>query len=200
MSSNLQVNNNNTPQEPNSPFTEAPIKANGKEPKYTIYIVDDSPMMRRLMKRTFEPFSEYQLSYFANGEDTVAALDTPPDMMVLDFHLSPDMLDTTIMNGLDVLEKVKEVSPETKVVMLSSQNDVSVAVNCLKHGASDYVVKDEVMTVNVTKGIEKIVKSLELKNEIKSLSQTIKRDKLMIKGYFIFTVSLICMVLFLLLR
>ena len=201
MSTNIKVDHTPIPeQKPNSPFVDTPIKSTGKEAKYTIYIVDDSPMMRRLIKRTFEPKTAFHLSYFENGEDCIAAMSTPPDMMILDFHLTLDMEDNSIMNGLDVLKKVKEISPDTKVVMLSSQNDVAVAVNCLKLGASDYVVKDEVMTVNVTKGIEKIVKSLELKEEIQSLSQTIKRDKLMIKGYSIFTITLIGMVLFLLFR
>jgi len=68
-------------------------------------------------------------------------------------------------------------------IILSGQNDIEVAVECLKKGAVDYVVKDMVMNVNLQKIFDKIIKSIELKSEIQSLSQVIKRDKLLMRGY-----------------
>jgi DNA-binding NarL/FixJ family response regulator len=45
------------------------------------------------------------------------------------------------MNGLETLDKVKEFNPETPVIMLSSQDKIEVAINCMHHKAFDYVVR-----------------------------------------------------------
>ena len=45
------------------------------------------------------------------------------------------------MNGIATLDKIKEFDPEIPVIMLSSQDKIEVAINCMHHKAIDYVVK-----------------------------------------------------------
>ena len=67
------------------------------------------------------------------------------------------------MNGLEVLKKIKEISPQTHVVMVSSQESINIAITSLKFGAFDYVVKDS----NVSLRLKNIVmKVYLLKNDV----------------------------------
>ena len=47
------------------------------------------------------------------------------------------------MNGMETLDKIKAYNPDIPVVILSSQDDIDVAIKCVDHRAIDYVVKNE---------------------------------------------------------
>jgi DNA-binding NarL/FixJ family response regulator len=64
------------------------------------------------------------------GELCVANLSNNPDV-VIDYQL--DGIVVNAMNGLETLDKVKEFNPETPVIMLSSQDKIEVAINCMHH-------------------------------------------------------------------
>ncbi len=64
-----------------------------------------------------------------------------PDVIILDYRL--DGIDKNAMNGIDTLDKIKAFNPDIPVVMLSSQDKIDVAINCMHHRAFDYVVKSE---------------------------------------------------------
>jgi DNA-binding NtrC family response regulator len=61
--------------------------------------------------------------------------------MVLDFHLSSNK--PNAKNGVEILKEVKDRYPDTQVIMLSGQDKIDVAVDSIKYGAYDYVVKGE---------------------------------------------------------
>ena len=73
-----------------------------------------------------------------------------PDVIILDYHL--DGIDKYAMNGLETLDKNKRLStPDIPVVMLSSQDKIDVAINCMHHRAFDYVVKSETAFMRLQK-------------------------------------------------
>lgn len=162
---------------------------------YRVFIVDDDPMVLKLLKRYFSDFSQYEITNFSNGEDCLKALVQNPDMIILDYNLSENSDSKNQMDGLDVLKEIKNHDPNIQVMMLSAQVQVQVAVDCLKKGAVNYIVKDGVMQFNIKEALDAIVKSQQLKEEIQLLSNTIKRDKLLIRGYGALTIILV-MVLF----
>ena len=159
---------------------------------YHVFFVDDENMILKMLSRHFSNDTNLQLHAFNSGEACLNALSMKPDVIILDYNLSDGM--DGKMDGLDVLEKIKEQCPSTEVVMLSSQMEIQIAVNALKKGAVDYVIKDQAMQFSVEKAIASILKRKELKSEIGQLSQVIKRDKLLIKGY-----SVIILLMFILL-
>lgn len=167
------------------------LKLISTKEKYKIFYVDDNAMIRKSLWRIFEGKDNFIPMAFSNGEDFMEYIDEQPEIAILDYHL------TESMNGMDILNRIKEQSPKTKVIMLSSQKEIAVAVECLKKGANDYLIKDGVMRVNVKRAVNDVVQSLELEKEIELLSATIKRDKLMIKGYFIIIMMLVLLVGFL---
>ena len=73
-----------------------------------------------------------------------------PDAIILDYHL--DGIDKNAMNGIQTLDKIKSFNASIPVVMLSSQDNIEEAINCISHMALDYVVKGQ-LAVNRLKKI-----------------------------------------------
>jgi DNA-binding NarL/FixJ family response regulator len=86
------------------------------------------------------------------------------DVIILDYHL--DGIDPGAMNGVDTLDKIKAFNPDIPVVMLSSQDKIEVAVDCMHHKASDYVVKSETAFVRLKKTITTIFKYKKMEKEL----------------------------------
>ena len=84
--------------------------------------------------------TQYKIHCFTSGEDCLKNLDLKPSLVVLDYNLNPQAPNT--MNGLDVLTRIKNMSPATKVVMLSGRDSYQGVLDSLKLGAYTYVLKD----------------------------------------------------------
>jgi DNA-binding NtrC family response regulator len=70
------------------------------------------------------------------------------------------------MNGIETLDKIKEVNPEIPVVMLSSQDKIDVAVDCMHHKAFDYVVKSETAFMRLKNIISTIMHYQKIEKEL----------------------------------
>lgn len=156
---------------------------------YKVFLVDDEPMVHKMVSGQLKLIDSLDIKSFYNGEDLISNINQRPDIIVLDFHM--DTVKKNAMNGLQTLMKILEFSPETKVIMLSSQDAIGTAVDVLKKGAVDYIVKDGVFGVKAKGAVEKVIQGLELREEIKELTARIKRDKLVMRGFFIIIVFLV---------
>lgn len=85
-------------------------------------------------------------------------------MIILDYFL--DGIDATAMNGIDTLDKIKAFNQDIPVVILSSQDKIEVAVNCMHHRAFDYVVKSETAFVRLQKIITTIFRYKKMEKEL----------------------------------
>ena len=74
-------------------------------------------------------------SYFTSC-DLLKNLYKDPAVIVLDYSLSDG-------NGADVLKKIKITNPGVYVIIVSGQEDIDTAVDLLKHGATDYIIKND---------------------------------------------------------
>ena len=134
------------------------------EKKIKIFLVDDDQLFNQSLKIEFLLHGDFHVEKFSSGELCVAGLENNPDVIVLDYHL--DGIHSTAMNGLETLDKIKSFNPDIPVIMLSSQDKIDVAVNCMHHRAFDYVVKSETAFMRLQKNItaffhyEKIEKEL----------------------------------------
>ena len=154
-----------------------------KTNKYKVFLVDDEAMVRRMLEFRLKKRDDLEIYSYASGEACMENLSQKkPDIIILDYHMDTD--NENNMNGLDTLLKIVETEPESQVAMLSSQDNVGVAVDVLKKGAVDYIIKNSVFAVNTESAINKIIQGIELKEEIKELTARIKRDKLLMRGYF----------------
>ncbi len=115
----------------------------------TVFLVDDDTVFLKLLEIEFAQLGEYHIKCFATGELCLASFSEKPDAVILDYHL--DGSDRSAMNGIEVLLRIKVLDPEVPVVMLSAQDKIEVAMDCLHHGALDYVVKSETAFLRLKK-------------------------------------------------
>jgi len=109
--------------------------------KRYIFLVDDEPIQNEMLKDYLSERFAYDLKVFDNGEDALQHMSLHPEIVVLDFHLSGH--NKNARNGVDILKEIKDKYPDTQVIMLSGQDKIEVAVDSIKYGAYDYVVKGE---------------------------------------------------------
>ena len=135
-----------------------------KNEKIKIFLVDDDALFLKSLQIEFMEHADFATETFATGELCVENLAHEPDVIILDYHL--DGIDKTAMNGMDTLDKIKAVNPDIPVIMLSSQDKIEVAINCMHHKAFDYVVKSETAFVRLQKNISTIFRYKKIEKEL----------------------------------
>lgn len=132
--------------------------------KVKIFLVDDDALLLKSLEIEFLELADFDVETYATGELCVENLVHKPDIIILDYHL--DGIDKNAMNGIDTLDKIKEFNPEISVIMLSSQDKIEVAVNCMHHKAADYVVKSETAFIRLQKKIATILSIKKMEKEL----------------------------------
>lgn len=131
---------------------------------YTIHVVEDDPWYGEVLTYHLSLNPDYKVTRFESAKDCLAGLSAKPDLITIDFSL-PDM------KGDDLFKKVREVNPTVPVIIISAQEDVGVAVNLLKMGASDYLVKDEATKDLLWNSVVRIRENQSLKREVEQLRE-----------------------------
>jgi two-component system OmpR family response regulator len=109
--------------------------------KIKLFLVDDDVVFLKSLEMEFMELGDFAIETFTSGELCVANLTKNPDIIILDYLL--DGTDKNAMDGIAALDKIKDHNPNLPVIMLSAQDKIEVAVNCMHHKAFDYVVKSE---------------------------------------------------------
>ena len=134
------------------------------ENKIKIFLVDDDALYLKSLEIELLEHADFSIETYATGELCVKNLAVNPDIIILDYHL--DGIDATAMNGLETLDKIKQSNADIPVIMLSSQDKIEVAVNCMHHRASDYVVKSETAFMRLQKIITTIFTYKKMEKEL----------------------------------
>ncbi len=132
--------------------------------KIKIFLVDDDVLFLKSLEIDFLQHADFMIKTFATGELCIANLSQNPEIIILDYHL--DGIDKSAMNGIETLDKIKAHNSEIAVVMLSSQDKIEVAINCMHHLAFDYVIKSETAFTRLQKIITTIFKYKKMENII----------------------------------
>jgi two-component system OmpR family response regulator len=135
-----------------------------KKNKIRIFLVDDDAVYLKLLEIEFMHHADFKIETFGTGELCVENLSHNPDVIILDYRL--DGIVRNAMNGIETLDKIKEINPDIPVVMLSSQDKIDVAINCMHHLAFDYVVKSETAFIRLQKIITSIFKYKKMEKEL----------------------------------
>lgn len=106
-----------------------------------VFVVDDNPLQLEMIKDHFKNKTHLDIHSLSTGEECLNRLEENPEIIVLDYQL--DNVNRDAANGLEILKEIKNRKPETDVVMLSGQERIEVAVNSMREGAFDYVIKNE---------------------------------------------------------
>lgn len=129
-----------------------------------IFLVDDDVVILKSLEIEFLEHANFIIQTFTSGEACIYNIASQPDIVILDYHL--DGIDKNAMNGIQTLDKIKAFNPDIQVVMLSSQDKIEVAVNCMHHDAFDYVVKSETAFVRLQKVITTIFSYQKMKKQL----------------------------------
>ncbi|MBK1439994.1 response regulator transcription factor [Parapedobacter sp. ISTM3] len=105
----------------------------------SIFITDDHPLVLEGLKNVLSEADGFQVSgCFANAAATLEAIGSePPAVLLLDINL-PDI------NGIDLVRKVKALSPATRIIALSVHNEYAVINSMFQEGADGYIQKNAV--------------------------------------------------------
>jgi two-component system OmpR family response regulator len=134
------------------------------ENKIKLFLVDDDALFLKSLEIEFLEHADFTIETYATGELCMQNLSHNPDVIILDYQL--DGIDKNAMNGIETLDKIKAFNPDISVVMLSSQDKIEVAINCMHHRAFDYVVKSETAFVRLQKIITTIFKYKKMEKEL----------------------------------
>jgi response regulator of citrate/malate metabolism len=109
----------------------------------TVIVVEDSPMERSMMTDFFKKFKGVKVSEYPTGNACIKELilgkAEEPDLILMDFFLDSSFGPSK--DGLESLAKLKEVCPNTNVIMFTSVDNKNIIDLCRQKGALDYVVK-----------------------------------------------------------
>lgn len=129
---------------------------------FRIFIIEDDPWYGELLKYHLSLNPDYEVSLFDSAKAALEQLHLQPDVVCIDFSL-PDM------QGDQLLTYLKAVDSNLPVIVISGQEDIAVAVNLLKAGANDYLVKNDNTRELLWTAIQRIRETTALRQEVAAL-------------------------------
>lgn len=127
-----------------------------------IFIIEDDPFFGESLMYHLRLNPDYDIHLFQSGKKCLENLYKKPDIICLDFGL-PDI------SGDRLLKRIQEVNNSIPIIIISGQEDIEIAVNFLKSGARDYIVKNNHTKDILWNSIIKIRENLNLVHEVEEL-------------------------------
>ncbi|MBL7773934.1 MAG: response regulator [Chitinophagaceae bacterium] len=107
-----------------------------------MFVIDDDPVQTEMIKDYLRERYIFEMKTFENGEQAIPEITAlKPEIVVLDYHLNSST--PNAKNGIEVLKDIKAASPTTKVIMFSAQDNINIALDSMRNGAYDYIIKGE---------------------------------------------------------
>lgn len=131
----------------------------------TVFIVDDDATQNTMVSDHLAKFQNITFKTFTSGEECLKNLSLKPDIIFLDYNF--DKAGDKAKNGVQVLREIKDADPEIEVIMLSGQDKIEVAVNTMKYGAFDYIVKNESSFHRAENAVKNIIRKFKLEGNVK---------------------------------
>jgi len=150
-----------------------------------VLVVDDEETGRNLLQRILEG-AGYQVATAANGKEALYKVSLgETELVLLDIKM-PEM------SGIEVLSKLSADSPDTCAIMVTSVAETETAVEAMKLGAYDYILKpfdrDDVLQ-KVLKAIERWKRQLQEKHRYLELQKSITEKTQLMQKQFVELVS-----------
>ena len=131
-----------------------------------IFVVEDDPAYTKFLEYVLSLNPDFEISVFGTGKECLEHLYKEPAIITLDYTL-PDL------PGEKVLIEIQKFNPECQVIIISAQEKIGTAVELLKLGAYDYIIKDEETKDRLLNTVNNARKNLSLVKEIDHLKQEI---------------------------
>ncbi|MFT5600991.1 MAG: two-component system response regulator AtoC, partial [Flavobacteriales bacterium] len=137
-----------------------------RERTFKIFVVEDNEWYNKLLMHCLALNPDYEIVSFTNGTDMMKEINQNPNVITLDYRL-PDG------TGEEYLRKIKAYNPSINVVIISEQEEIETAVELLKGGAYDYIVKTKDIRDRLISTINHIRDNFNLKTQLNRLQNEI---------------------------
>ena len=131
-----------------------------------VFIVEDDEWYADLLEYYIKLNPEYTTEKFLSGRECLNNLHKNPIAITLDFSL-PDI------KGKEILKRIRQTHPQLPVIIISGQKDINTALQLLKEGAYDYIVKDEDTQNRLWNILRNIRETSNLRQENQQLKEQI---------------------------
>lgn len=133
--------------------------------KLTIVIVADNPLFAEMLRRSMEAGlkEDINVQTFATAESLFKELerDRPrPDVIVLDYNLEKKADKDQVCKA--TIDRIKSISPEIAVVVISDEEQMPEAAKTLQYGANEYVTKDKFAFSHITSAVRNCLNPSQL--------------------------------------
>jgi PAS domain S-box-containing protein len=133
-----------------------------------ILVIDDDDVDRLHLRRSLNASGyKYELTELSTPNEMVDRIDNDFDCIFLDYLLPGN-------NGLVLLNTIRERGVKTPIVIITSQGSESIAVDLMKAGASDYVVKNQISGAVLGQILRNILKIREIEEEREAAVNALK--------------------------
>jgi len=135
-----------------------------------ILLVDDESDIREVLHLALDDLG-YEVLEAENGEEALRVFSEDQSPIVLTDIKMPNM------DGIDLLQKIKALNPETEVIMLTGHGDMNLAIRSLKHDATDFITKPinvDVLDIALQRAREKIITRQKLQEYTENLERLVQ--------------------------
>lgn len=133
-----------------------------KSKRLKVFIAEDDPWYGSILLQHLTLNPDFIATLYTTGRELLSNLHLLPDIVCVDFRM-PDL------NGKDIVKSIRAENEDLPIIIISGQEEISVAVELLKAGASDYIVKNEYTREYLWRSLFQIRQNLELKKEVDQL-------------------------------
>ena len=136
--------------------------------KTRVLVVDDDPSMSRFLS-SFLSRLNYEVSTASSGEEAVRMFRVyDPSLVLLDMAM-------TGMDGIDTLERLKQIKPEVSIIVVSGQNNPDLIFRASKAGAEDYISKP-FEPKDLETRVARVLDRQRLSSEVTQLREQVRRQ------------------------
>ena len=136
-----------------------------------IFVVEDNQLYNRLVVSYLKTNKFTNVESYLTGEEVLKNMYKNPDIVIQDYLLGG-------MTGIEVLIKAKKIHPNLEFIFLSGNDNIEIAINSMKNGASNYIVKDQM-------ALQKLIQKINQMTSVTELVETKKRFKLGATLFFV---------------
>jgi signal transduction histidine kinase len=136
----------------------------------SILLVDDEEGIRKVLGIALSDMG-YRVHTAGNGVEALRVFkDKRPPIVLTDIKM-PEM------DGIQLLRRIKELSPDTEIIMITGHGDMNLAIKSVKYEATDFVTKpinDEVLEIALNRAVERITMRQKLNEYTQNLEQLVQ--------------------------
>lgn len=135
-----------------------------------IMIVDDDISLNHLINRTLKR-NNFEVDSSFTGKEAVEYMLENPNVLLLVDHQLPDM------NGMDIIQTLKNKGLDVNFVVMTGQGDERLAVGMMKLGAADYLIKDINLIEMLPSILNRVFTNIEIEQKLKSTEEELVKSK-----------------------